>query len=70
MNDALENHEGTVSIGGREISNQRFTDDIGGLAAGSEQELKSLINTLHQTSKNLGMEINAEKTKMMTNSPA
>ena len=30
MTDALENHEGTVSTGGRTITNLRFADDIDG----------------------------------------
>ena len=30
MTDALEYHEGTVSIGGRTITNLRFADDIYG----------------------------------------
>ena len=42
MSEALEEHEGTVSIGGRKITNLRFADDIDGLA-GSEKELKSLM---------------------------
>ena len=32
MADALEYHEGTVSIGGKTITNLRLADDIGGLA--------------------------------------
>ena len=32
MTNALEDHEGTVSIGGRTITNLRFADDIDGLA--------------------------------------
>ena len=32
MTDALEDHEGTVSIGGRTIANFCFTGDIDGLA--------------------------------------
>ena len=36
--DAVEDHEGTVSIGGRTITNLRFTDGIDGLA-GEEIEL-------------------------------
>ncbi|XP_071509599.1 uncharacterized protein [Diadema antillarum] len=44
MADALEDHQGTVSIGvgGRTITNLRFPDDIDGLA-GSEQELENLV---------------------------
>ena len=38
MTDALEDNEGTVSIGGRTITSLRFADDIDGLA-GAEQEL-------------------------------
>ena len=33
MTDALEKHHGTVSIGGRTITNLRFADDIDGLQA-------------------------------------
>ena len=33
MTDALENHEGTVKIGGRIITNLRFADDIDGWLA-------------------------------------
>ena len=32
ITDALENHKGTVSIGGRTITILRFADDIDGLA--------------------------------------
>lgn len=34
MTDALEDQDGTISIGGREITNLRFADDIDGLAGG------------------------------------
>ncbi|GFO15285.1 endonuclease-reverse transcriptase [Plakobranchus ocellatus] len=67
MTDALEDHHGTVSIGGRPITNLRFADDIDGLA-GNECELASLVERLDKTSSNFGMEISAEKTKIMTNS--
>ena len=42
MTDALEDHEGTVSIGGRTVTNLRFADDIDGLA-GEEEELAKLV---------------------------
>ena len=42
MTDALEDHEGTVSIGGRTITNLRFADDIDGLAE-EEEELANLV---------------------------
>ena len=56
MTDALEDHQGTVSIGGRTITNLRFAD-----------ELASLVDGLDKTSAAFGMEISAEKTKLMTN---
>ena len=37
MTDALEDHEGTASIGGRTIINLRFADDIDGLAGEDEE---------------------------------
>ena len=69
MTDALEDHNGTVSIGGRRrtITNLSIHDDIDGLA-GNEQELADLVKCLDKTSSKYGMETNAEKTKIMTNS--
>ena len=66
MTEALEHHNGSVSIGGRTITNLRFADDIDGLA-GTEEELISLANRLEETSTRYSMEINPEKTKIMTN---
>ena len=65
MTDALEDHVGTVSIGGRK-KKIRFADDIDGLA-GDEQELADLVSCLDNTSASNGMEISGEKTKLMTN---
>ena len=39
MTHALEDHEGTVRIGGRPITNLRFANDISGLA-GEEEKLE------------------------------
>ena len=66
MTDALEDHEGTVSIGGRKITNLRFADDIDGLA-GKEEEPTNFVERLDKASTAYGMEISAEKTKLMTN---
>ena len=66
ITDALEDHQGTVSIGGRTITNLRFADDIDGLAL-KEEELASLVDRLDTTSAAFGMEISGEKTKLMTN---
>ena len=56
---------GTVTIGGRTVTNLRFADDIVGLA-GDEQELVNLVSRLDKTSASHGMEISAEKTKLLT----
>ena len=62
MTDALGDHEGTVSIGGRTITNLRFAD---GLAA-EREELANLVERLDKASTAYGMEISAEKTNLMT----
>ena len=67
MSDALEEHDGKVSIGGRNITNLRFADDIDALAE-EEQELEALVESLDKTCTRCKMEISAEKTKLMTNS--
>ena len=64
--DAFQDHEGTVSIRGRTITNLRFADDIDGLA-GDEEELANLVERLDKSSIAYSMEISAEKTKLMTN---
>ena len=55
--DALEDHEGTVSTGGRTITNLRFADDIDGI--GDEGELANLVERLDKASTAYGMEIRA-----------
>ena len=67
MSDALAEHDGKVSIGGRNITNLRFADDIDALAE-EEQELEALVESLHKTFTRYKMEISAEKTRLMTNS--
>ena len=66
MIDALEHHEGTVSIGGKIITYLRLADDIDGLA-GEEEELAKLVECLDKAPTAYGKEISAEKTKLMTN---
>ena len=66
MTDTLEDHEDTVSIGGRTITNLRFADDIDGLA-GEDEDVAKLIECLDKASTAYGIKISAEKTKLMTN---
>ena len=66
MSDALEEHDGKVSIGGRNITSLRFADGIDALAE-EEQELEALVESLDKTCRRYKMEISAEKTKLMSN---
>ena len=66
---ALEEHDGKLSICGKNITNLRFVDDIGALAE-EEQELEALVKSLGKTFtryKMYKMMVSAEKTKLMTN---
>ena len=60
MTDALEDHDGTFSIGGRTITNLRVADDIDGLA-GEEEELAKLVERLDKASTAYGTDISAER---------
>ena len=53
---------------GRTITNLRFAAAIDGLA-GEEEELANLVERLDKASTAYGMEISAEKTKLMTKTP-
>ena len=61
MSDALEEHDGKVRMGGRNITNLRFADDIDALAE-VEQELEALVKSLDKTCTRCKMAISAEKT--------
>ena len=67
MSDALEEHDGKVSIRGKNTTNLRFADDIDALAE-EEQELEALVESLNKICTIYKMEISVEKTKLMTNS--
>ena len=66
MCEALDDHEGSVSIGGRLITNFRFADDIV-VYAKEEEEAGVLIDRLDRTITRYKMEIGPDKTKVMTN---
>ena len=67
MSDALEEHDGKAGIGGRNIINLHFADDIDALAE-EEQELEALAQSLDKIYTRYKMEISADKIKLMTNS--
>ncbi len=59
MTHALENYNGTISIGGRQITNLRFADDIDGIT-GEEDELTKLVHNLDTAAAKFGMGISTE----------
>ena len=52
MSDALEEHDGKVSISGRNITNLRFADGIDALAE-EEQELEALVESLDKPAQGI-----------------
>ena len=68
MCEALDKHEGSVSIGGRLITNFRFANDIV-VNAEEREEAGILVDRLDRTTTRYKMEICPDKTKVMTNSP-
>ena len=68
MCEALDNHEASVSIGGRLITNFHFADDAV-VNAEEAEEAGVLINRLDRTTTRYKMEIGPDKTKVMTNNP-
>ena len=67
MSDALEEHNGKVSKGGRNITNLRGAEDIDAVAE-EEQELEALVKRTDKTCTRYKMEISVKKIKLMTNS--
>ena len=68
MCEALDDHEGSVSIGGRPITNFRFAVDTV-VNAEEEEEASVLIDRLDTTTTRYKMEVGPDKTKEMTYNP-
>ena len=68
MCEALEDHEGRISIGGQLITNFHFADGIV-VNAEKEEEAGVLVDRLDTTTTRYKMEIGPNKTKVMTNNP-
>ena len=66
--EALDDYEGSVSIGGRLITNFCFADDIV-VNAEEEEEAGILVDRLDTTTTRNKREISPGKTKVMTNNP-
>ena len=68
MCEALDDHEGNVSIETRLITNFRFADDSV-LNAEEEDEAGVLVDRLDTTTTKYKMEIGQYKTQVITNNP-
>ena len=64
----LEEAQAGIKIAGRNINNLRYADDTT-LMAESEEELKSLLMKVKEESKNVGLKLNIQKTKIMASGP-
>ena len=66
MRITLENYKGSIVIGGREIYNLRFADDIY-LIARTLDDIQLITNKLYISLAAYGMESSQEKIKVMVN---
>ena len=67
QNARMNEAQAGIKIAGRNIKNLRYADDTT-LMAESEEELKSLLMKMKE-SKNVGLKLNIQKTKIMATSP-
>ena len=67
-NAGLEETQAGIKIARRNINNLRYADDTT-LMAESEEELKSLLMKLKEESKNVGLKLNIQKTKIIASGP-
>ena len=67
-NAGLEEAQAGIKISRRNINNLRYTNDST-LMAESEEELKRLLMKVKEESKNVGLKLNVQKTKIMASGP-
>ena len=67
-NTGLEETQAGIKIARRNINNLRYADDAT-LMAGNEEELKNLLMKVKEESKNVGLKLNIQKTKIMASGP-
>ena len=67
-NDGLEEAQAGIKIARRNINNLQYADDTT-LMAENEDELKSLLMKVKEESKNVGLDLNIQKTKIMASGP-
>ena len=67
-NAGLEETQAGIKIAGRIINNLRYADGTT-LMAETEEEFKSLLMKVKEESKNVGLKLNIQKTKIMASDP-
>ena len=67
-NLGLDEAKAGINIARRNINNFRCADDTT-LMAESEEELKSLLMNMKEESEKVGLELNIQKTKIMSSGP-
>ena len=67
-NAGLDEAQAGIKIARRNIKNLTYADDTT-LIAESEEELKSLLMKVKEESKEVGLKLNIQKTKIMASSP-
>ena len=68
-NAGLDKAQAGIKNDRRNINNLRYADDTT-LMAESEEELKSLLMKVKEESKNVGLKLNIQKTKIMASGPS
>ena len=66
-NSGLEEAQAGIKISRRSINTLRYSDDIPLMA--ESEELKSLLMKVKEESKNVGLKLNIQKTKVMASGP-
>ena len=67
-NAGLDEAQAEIKIDRRSISNLRYADDTTFMAE-SKEKLKSLLMKMKEESKNVGLKLNIQKSKIMASGP-
>ena len=65
QNARLDEAQAGIKIAGRNINNLRYADDTT-LMAESKEKLKSFLMKVEEESEKVGLQLNIQKTKIMT----
>ena len=68
MPDVLDEAQAGIKVVRRYINNLRYADD-NTLITESKEELKSLLMKVKEESKNVGLKLSIQKTKIMASGP-